>query len=203
MLVAPMVVLSAVTAYGVPASGAVVARSVTLSVRSAHSEPEGAAGMLIEKVLGRLPVLAMVMTPVVPPHVELTAFTVITALHQPLPAPTGIVPISETQLVLLACARVPAATLLPAFSVYAFQAARPPKLTRAVPATAAPRMSATRRERLLCRFSMILVSLVAVLTATPSSSNALDVTGKARGEMARSPGRSRHSRVTGFQAGVT
>src|ERR1017187_4577250 len=115
MLVSGMAVVSAVGPYTVPVSGARLLRSVTLRVRSAHSPPVPAA-MLTWKVLVREPVLAILMVPVWAVQPDHTPLMVMTALHQLLPVEIGVA-VSERQLVLLACARVPAATLLPAFSV--------------------------------------------------------------------------------------
>jgi hypothetical protein len=72
------------------------------------------------KVLAREPVLVTVMVPVVPVHMELMPVMLMAALHQPPATPlllVGIVPSDETQATVWAWLRVPAATLLPAFSV--------------------------------------------------------------------------------------
>src|ERR1019366_7283233 len=110
MLVSGMAVVSAVGPYTVPVSGATLLRSVTLRVRSAHSPPVPAAGMLITKVLAREPVLAMVIVPVWAVQPDHTPVTVMAALHQLLPVEMGVA-VRERQLALLAWARVPAATL--------------------------------------------------------------------------------------------
>src|ERR1019366_8269625 len=97
-LVAPMVEVRAVTGYGVP--GAPAERLATLSVRSVQRLPVGAAGMLIEKVLWRLPVLSILTAPLIG-RTLLTGsapVTVMNAEHQPGPTPTGAVPRVDAQL---------------------------------------------------------------------------------------------------------
>jgi hypothetical protein len=67
------------------------------------------------------PVLSILICPVTgSPKAGSTLATVIAAAHQPAVGPpplVGVLPKLETQLGPLVCARVPAATLLPAFSV--------------------------------------------------------------------------------------
>src|ERR1039457_2651924 len=115
--------------------------------------------MLRVKVLFREPVLAILICP--PVLAQLAGSTpemVTVAAHQPVPADCGIPRSRGTQRAPLAWERVPAATLLPACSVYALQAANPPQPITAVPATMAPMTRATRRDRrLFLRLPMIPV----------------------------------------------